>query len=415
MYLELKCSEITLIGERIMKYVIFLGDGMADYPIKDLGFKTPLQSADKPNMDALTKKARCGLLKTLVEGLPAGSDVANLSILGYNPRTCSEGRGVLEAASMGIKVAEDEIVLRCNLICIQDGKIKSHSSGHITSDEAAILINDLNKALGSEMVKFYPGVSYRHVLVLKGHEFSKNVECTPPHDVLGTPMVKVMVKGDKLTSEFLNELILRSNQLLENHPVNLERAKKGKDKANYIWPWSPGKKPNIEAFKDKFGKKGAVISAVDLLQGIGILAGFDVIKVEGATGLANTNYEGKANAVINALKNHDFVYCHVEATDEAGHEGDYKLKVKAIEYLDKRLIGNVLKRLGEIDDDVSVAVLPDHFTPCSKKTHSMEPVPFLIYNPQKDGDSIQSFDEESCKKGSLINLEGGQFIAEFFG
>ena len=397
-----------------MKYIIFLGDGMADYPIKELAGRTPLQTADKPNMDSLVKKARCGLLKTLVEGLPAGSDVANLSILGYNPRTSSEGRGVLEAASMGIKVAEDEVVLRCNLICVEDKKIKSHSSGHITSDEAALLIKELNREFGSTKVRFYPGVSYRHILILKGNEFSKNVECTPPHDVLGTPMSDVMGRGDSFTSEFLNNLILRSNELLENHAVNLERAKKGKDKANYIWPWSPGKKPNIEPFSAKYGKSGAVISAVDLLQGIGVLAGFDVIKVKGATGLADTNYEGKADATVNGLKSHDLVYCHVEATDEAGHEGDYALKVKAIEYLDKRLIGNVLKRLGEIDDDVSIAVLPDHFTPCSKKTHSTEPVPFFIFNPMRKGDSIESFDEESCRKGSFGTLQGDQFIRNLF-
>jgi 2,3-bisphosphoglycerate-independent phosphoglycerate mutase len=396
-----------------VKYLIFLGDGMADYPIKELGNRTPLQVADKPNIDSLAKKGRCGLLKTLHEGMPLGSDVANLSILGYDPEMCSEGRGVLEAASMGIKIAEDELVFRCNLICVQNGKIKNHSAGHITSKEAIVLIKDLNKKLGSSIIRFYPGVSYRHVLVLKGNEFSKKVECTPPHDVLGAEIKKVMVRGDKHTSEVLNELILKSNELLENHPLNLERAKKGKDKANYIWPWSPGKKLRIKKFFDKYGKKGAVISAVDLLQGIGVYAGFDIIRVEGATGLANTNYEGKANAVIEGLKSHDFVFCHVEASDEAGHEGDYELKVKTIEYFDKRLIGNVLRRLNEIKDKVCIAVLPDHYTPCIKKTHSVEPVPFLIYNPKIKVDSCEKFDEENCKKGVLGLLEGEEFIKIF--
>jgi len=399
-----------------VKYVIFLGDGMADYLIKELGNKTPLQVADKPNIDSLAKKGRCGLLKTLPEGMPLGSDIANLSVLGYDLRTFSEGRGVLEAANMGIKITEDEVVLRCNLICVQDRKIKNHSAGHISSEEAAVLIKDLNKKYGSAKIRFYPGVSYRHILILKGNEFSKEVECTPPHDVQGTEMEKLMVRGDKHTREVLNGLILKSNELLENHPVNLERAKRGKDKANYIWPWSPGKKPRLERFFDKYGKRGAVISAVDLLRGIGVYAGFDVIKVEGATGLANTNYEGKADAVVEALKSHDFVYCHVEASDEASHEGDYELKVKTIEYFDKRLIGNVLRRLNEVKDEVCIAVLPDHYTPCLKKTHSAEPVPFLIYNPKikVKEESVEKFDEENCRKGVLGLLEGEEFIKEFF-
>jgi 2,3-bisphosphoglycerate-independent phosphoglycerate mutase len=229
-------------------------------------------------------------------------------------------------------------------------------------------------------------------------------------------MSKVMVKGDRHTSEVLNDLILKSNAILENHPVNLERAKKGKDKANYIWPWSPGKKPTLEKFLDKYGKRGAVISAVDLLRGIGVYAGFDVIQVKGATGLYDTNYEGKADAVVEALKEHDFVYCHVEASDEASHEGDYELKVKTIEYLDKRLIEKVLARLGEIGDDVCIAVLPDHYTPCVKKTHSSEPVPFLIYDPRikVSGHPGLKFDEVSCSKGTLGLLDGEEFIKEFF-
>jgi 2,3-bisphosphoglycerate-independent phosphoglycerate mutase len=399
-----------------MRYVVFLGDGMADYPIKELGDRTPLQVADKPNIDSLAGKGRCGLLKTLPEGLPLGSDTANLSVLGYDPRAFSEGRGVLEAASMGIKIADDEVVLRCNVICVQDGKIRNHSAGHISSEEAAVLIKDLNKKFGSARIRFYPGVSYRHILVLKGHEFSKEVECTAPHDVLGTEMNRVLVRGDEHTSKVLNELIVKSNELLENHPINLKRAEKGEDKANYVWPWSPGRKPKLEKFFDKYGKKGAVISAVDLLQGIGVCAGFDVIKVKGATGLVDTNYEGKSDAVIKGLESHDFVYCHVEASDEASHQGDYALKVKTIEYFDKRLVWNVLRRIDEIRDDVAIAVLTDHFTPCAKRTHTAEPVPFLIYNPMVNVERgvVKNFDEESCRNGTLGILEGGEFIRQFF-
>jgi 2,3-bisphosphoglycerate-independent phosphoglycerate mutase len=396
-----------------MKYIIFIGDGMADYPIEKLNGKTPLEFADTPNMDFLAKNGRCGMLKTIPEGMPSSSDVANLSVLGYNPVKCSEGRGVLEAANQGINVENDEVVLRCNVICVKDGKIKNHSAGHITTEEATVLIRDLNNKIGSEKVKFYPGVSYRHILVLKGDEFSKQIECTPPHDVPGTEMEKVMVKGEEYTSKFLNKLILSSNELLENHPVNIKRAKNGKDRANYIWPWSPGKKPKMERFYDKYGKTGAMISAVDLLNGIGVYAGFDVLKVEGATGLYNTNYEGKADAVIEGLKNHDLVYCHVEATDEASHEGDVELKVRCIEYLDKRLIGRVLKRLNEINDKVCIAVLPDHFTPCSVKTHTTEAVPFVIYNPDIKGDSVKRLTEKECEKGHFGLLKGDEFIRKF--
>lgn len=396
-----------------MKYIIFLGDGMADRPIESLNKKTPLMVAQTPNMDALVKKARCGTLLTIPEGMPKGSAVANLTVMGYDPKECYEGRGVLEAANQGVDIAEDEVGLRCNIICVKDGKIKNHSGGHISNEEAAPLVKEINEKLGNDKIKFHQGVSYRHLLVLKGTEFSKNIKCTPPHDVPGTEMNKVMVTGDNHTSEVLNNLILRSNEILENHQINLERENNGKDKANYIWPWSPGKKPKMEKFIDKYGKNGAVISAVDLINGIGVYAGFDVIRVEGATGLYDTNYEGKADAVIESLKNHDFVYCHVEASDEASHEADIDLKIKTIEYLDKRLIGRVLENLNQIDDQVTMAILPDHFTPCSIKTHSGEPVPFMIINPEKEPDNVQEFNEESCKQGSLGNIEGDTFIKIF--
>ena len=396
-----------------MKYLIVIGDGMADYPIGELGDKTPLMAADKPNMDDLARKGRCGLFKTIPEGTSAGSEVANLSILGYNPAQCLEGRGVLEAASMGIKIADDELVFRCNLICVQNGNIKTHSAGHITSEEAAVLIKELNARLGSNQVKFYPGVSYRHILILKGQGFSREVKCVPPHDVLGSAMEGLMPAGEEKTRSLLHELIHQSNNILENHPVNIARAGKGQDQANYIWPWSPGRKPKMEKFLDKFGKNGAVISAVDLLQGIGIYIGFDVVKVPGATGLYDTNYEGKAQAAVEALRGHDLVYCHVEASDEAGHQGDFLLKKTTIEYLDKRLLGNIMRILGQepgLKGNVSVAVLPDHFTPCRVKGHTAEPVPFLIYNPRLKADAVVTFDEQSCQNGSLGLLHADQFI-----
>ncbi|MBU0615944.1 MAG: cofactor-independent phosphoglycerate mutase [Nanoarchaeota archaeon] len=396
-----------------MKYIIFLGDGMADYKIKKLGDKTPLMVANTPNMDSLAKKGRCGLFKTLPQGLPKGSAVANLSVLGYDPKQCFEGRGVLEAANQGIELDKNDVAMRCNLVCIEKGILKNHSAGHITNEEAEVLIKELDKKLGTDRIKFYPGVSYRHILVLKG--YSKDIDCTPPHDVPGTPIKDIMVKGEEKTAQLLNNLILDSNKILKNHPINLKRAEQGKDKANYIWPWSAGKKPKMQEFKEKYGLKGAVISAVDLINGIGRYAGFDIITVKGATGLYDTNYEGKAAAVIENLKDHDFVFCHVEASDEASHEGDVDLKIKTIEYFDQRLIGNVLKRLDEIDDKVTIAVLPDHYNPCSVRTHTDEPVPFLIYKPDEEPDEVDHYDEETCKKGSLGLIEGENFIKLFLG
>lgn len=397
-----------------MKFILFLGDGMADYPIESLGGRTPLMAAETPHIDSLAVRGRCGLFVTLPEGMPTGSAVANLSVMGYDPKLCFEGRGVLEAASQGIAIEEADLVMRCNLICMVEGRIKNHSAGHITSEEAKILIEDLDEALGSEQIRFYNGVSYRHTLILKGEEFSSSITCTPPHDVPGEEFKKVWVKGEERTRGILNDLILRSNEILENHPVNLKRADAGKDKANYIWPWSQGRNPQMKSYAELYQKSGAVISAVDLIKGIGIYAGFDIMNVSGATGIYTTNYEGKAEACIEALKRRDFVYCHVEASDEAGHENDPELKIRTIEYFDRRLIGTVLERLEEIEDEVSIAVLPDHFTPCALRTHTREPVPFLIYNPLKKGDSVLEYNEETCKGGSLGVLEGNGFIREFF-
>ena len=398
-----------------MKYIIILGDGMADEPIATLGNKTPLQVANKPNIDKIATLGCCGMLDTIPKGFAPGSEIANLSVLGYNVAEVFEGRGSLEAASMGISIEPGEMAMRCNLICIENGKIKNHSAGHISNEEASELIQFLQKELGNEKINFYPGVSYRHLLKVKGG--NKELICTPPHDVPGTPFADVMIRPQtdaaKATADLLNNLTLRSQALLENHPVNLKRAAAGKDKANSIWLWSPGYKPNMETLlKMRNLKSGSVISAVDLIRGIGVYAGLKVIHVEGATGLYNTNYEGKAQAAIDALRNDDFVYLHVEASDEAGHEGNIDLKIKTIEYLDARIVKPIFEEVSTWEEPVTIAILPDHPTPCAIKTHTNSPIPFVIYKPGKKADSVTVYDEFSARKGSYGLIKGAEFIKE---
>ena len=398
-----------------MKYLIILGDGMSDQPEIEFGGLTPLMAAHKPNIDNLAKLGRNGLLKTIPERLHPGSEVANLAVLGYDVEAVFEGRGVIEAASMGVQLETGDLALRCNLICIADEKIKNHSSGHISTSEAIVLIDFLNENLGCDNVKFYPGVSYRHLLVIKGG--SKSLKCIPPHDVPGTPIIDVLptaTNGEgKETADLLLGLIAKSRQLLANHPINVKRKSEGKDMANSIWPWSPGYKPAMKTLKELFGiQSGAVISAVDLIQGIGVYAGLDVIKVEGATGLYDTNYEGKAKAAIEALKTHDFVYLHVEASDEAGHEGDYDLKLKTIEYLDSRIVKYIVDETARMDEPVAIAVLPDHPTPWKLKTHTRDAVPFLIYYPGIQPDEVQCYDEMAAKKGDYGILKSQQLMEE---
>ena len=398
-----------------MKYIIILGDGMADEPIAKLGNKTPLQVAHKPNIDKIATLGCCGMLDTIPKGFAPGSEIANLSVLGYNVAEVFEGRGSLEAASMGISIEPGEMAMRCNLICIENGKIKNHSAGHISNEEASELIQFLQKELGNEKINFYPGVSYRHLLKVKGG--NKELICTPPHDVPGTPFADVMIKpktdAAKATADLLNSLTLRSQTLLDDHPINLKRAAAGKDKANSIWLWSPGYKPNMETLlKMRNLKSGSVISAVDLIRGIGVYAGLKVIHVEGATGLYDTNYEGKAQAAIDALRNDDFVYLHVEASDEAGHEGNIDLKIKTIEYLDARIVKPIFEEISTWDEPVTIAILPDHPTPCAIKTHTNSPIPFVIYKPGKKADSVTVYDEFSARKGSYGLLKGEEFIKE---
>ena len=399
-----------------MKYILLLADGMADYPLKELGGDTPLQAAKTIWMDRLAKSSRCGRLLTIPPGMPTGSAVANLSILGYDPQVYFQGRGVLEAASMGVHLKERDVAFRCNIICVENERIKNHSAGHISTQEAAELIRALNSELGRESIQFFPGVSYRHLLVLR-ESFSPQLKCIPPHDVPGELISNILPRPAeeeaRSTARIINELIFSSRKILEDHPVNLKRAKLGQDKANMIWPWSPGCKPKMKTFQERFGINGAVISAVDLIRGLGIYAGFEVIKVEGITGLFDTNYEGKAQACLEAIKNYDLVWVHVEAADEAAHEGNLRLKIKCIEDFDSRLVSKIIRGLDKLKEEVSVALLPDHPTPISLRTHTAEAVPFLIYHPAEKPDEVAEFDEISCQKGSLGFLKEEQFIIQF--
>ena len=396
-----------------MKYIIVLGDGMADEPLENYGGKTPLQMANIPETDRLAKLGRCGQLVTVPEQLHPGSEIANMSVLGYDVEKVFEGRGVLEAASMGVNLEEGDLGLRCNLICIENDNIKNHSAGHISNEESHELIDFLNDKLGSDKVIFHKGVSYRHLLVIKGGK--KQMACTPPHDVPGKPYNDYLIKAKEAeadeTTAMLNKLIIKSMELLATHPINLKRKAAGKDMANSIWPWSPGYKPQMPTFKEMYGiESSAVISAVDLIQGIGVYAGMDVIKVDGATGLYDTNYEGKAKATIDALKDHDLVYLHVEASDEAGHEGNVELKTKTIEYLDQRIVKYLVEEAAKMDEPVTIAVLPDHPTPCATTVHTKDPVPFIIYKPGMKADDVEAYDEFTVQKGSYGLLHGAEFI-----
>jgi 2,3-bisphosphoglycerate-independent phosphoglycerate mutase len=399
-----------------MKAIVILGDGMADHPIPELGGRTPLMAAKKPAMDQIAREGRTGLFRTIQADMPTGSAVANLAVLGYDPRATFSGRGVLEAASLGIHVAQDDLVMRVNLITIENGKIKSHSSGHITNGEAFPLIDDLHESFSPWGIALHQGLSYRHVLVMpRGHT---DIECSPPHDHIGEEadalMIRPLSDAAVETALLLNRMIIESRKRLENHPVNIKRRAEGKLPANSLWPWSPGKKPRMEFFEERFGVKGAVISAVDLIKGLAVYAGMDVISVEGATGLYDTNYEGKADACLAALKNHDFVYVHVEAPDEAGHDRNLNLKIQCIEDLDRRLVQRILDGLEKRKIEAVVAVLPDHPTPVALGKHARDPVPVAIRDPGMTPDAVTTFDEESVKKGGLGLLEGAGFMNAVF-
>jgi len=408
-----------------MKHIIILGDGMADHAVERLGGKTLLQYADKPMMDRLAKAGRCGRLITVPEGFPPGSEVANTAILGYDLNKVYEGRGPLEAASIGYEMADDDMAIRCNLITIEDGKIVTHNGGNLQTNDARILIEYLNEHLGNDRVKFITGIQYRHLLVVKGG--SKHIVCVGPHDHPGEPWQPLLVKADpdysgqdselspQETADLLNDLIIRSQELLAKHPFNVEKAQRGERQANSIWPWSGGYRPSMETLMAQYPqvKTGAVISAVDLIRGIGHYAGLRIIEVAGATGLADTNYEGKAQAAIEALKQDDFVFVHVEATDEAGHDGDLELKLRAINYLDQRLIKPIVEAVETMNEPVCIAVLPDHPTPVEMRIHVNEPVPFLIWHKDIEADSVAHYDELSCVEGSYGLLKLQEFMQAF--
>ena len=381
---------------------------MADHAIERLGGKTPLQYADKPMMDMLAREGRCGRLVTVPEGFPPGSEVANTAILGYDLNKVYEGRGPLEAASIGYEMEPDDLALRCNLITIEDGKIITHNGGNLQTEDARVLIDYLNENLGNDRVKFVCGIQYRHLLIIKGG--SKDINCAPPHDHPGEEWNKLLVTGEGKTANLINDLIVRSQELLSKHPYNIEKAKRGERQANSIWPWSGGYRPKMETISALFPqvKSGTVISAVDLIKGIGHYAGLKIVDVPGATGLADTNYEGKAQAAIEALKTDDFVFVHVEATDEAGHDGDLDLKLKAINYLDQRLIRPIYEAVK--DQDVCIAVLPDHPTPVEMRIHVNEPVPFLIWHKGIEADDVTTYDEVACVRGGYGLLKLQEFI-----
>lgn len=429
-----------------MKHIVILGDGMADWHVEQLGGKTLLQYAHTPYMDMLASKGRTGMLKTVQDGFHPGSEVANSSILGYDQNEVYEGRGPLEAASIGVALAPDDMAIRCNIICIDGDHIKNHSCGRLETEEGDVLIKYLDKHLANDkeivekyghIVHFYTGVQYRHLLVINGA--SKHIKCTPPHDVPLKPWRPLLVQPDleaeakdtrtsklnaEQTAQLINTLILKSQMLLAEHPLNKKRMAEGKDPANSIWPWAGGYRPHMTPLTTIFPqiKRGAVITAVDLIRGIGSLAGLRVINVEGATGLYDTNYEGKAKAAIEALRTDDFVYLHVEASDEAGHDGDLDLKLQTIENLDRRAIKPIYEEVKNWGvpgtptadmEPVAIAVLPDHPTPVAHRTHTNEPIPFLIYAPGMEPDGVKAFDEDSCKNGAYGLLEKDGFIKAF--
>lgn len=396
-----------------MKYLMIIGDGMADYPVKELGGKSPLQSANHPNMDRLAQGGLCGTAKTIPRGMGPNTDVAILSILGYNPRRQQIGRGPLEAASMGVVLDENDVALRFNLVTEEAGILKDYAAGHISTEDASVLVSALRDSLGQTDIRFYPGISYRHLLIL-GNRYSEEVECYPAHDVAGRCIADILVKPKKprakRTAALLNDLIFRSQAILTNQALNQERRRGGKSPANMIWPWGPGKRPKISTLRERYGLSGAVISAVDVVNGMGIYSGMDIVKVPGATGFIDTNYEGKADHALEALRDHDFVLVHVEAPDEAGHMGDPQLKIKTIEDLDRRLLGRILDK---IDGDYTITVMSDHFTPIPIRTHTDDPIPFLFFSTRNRRRGEPTFDEISASHGSLKIERGYRFFDLF--
>lgn len=397
-----------------MKYLVILADGFADRPIERLGGQTPMMAANTPHIDQLCQLSKTGMIKTVPDSLHPGSEVANMTIMGYDAATYYEGRGVLEAAALGIEFDQDDLVMRCNLVSEQDGVLLNHSAGHISTEEAKEIIDTLNDKLGDERISFYAGVSYRHVMIVKGG--LRGVECTPPHDIPGKMVEDYLPKpsvGNE-TSALLKDLMLKSKDALKDHPINIARTKKGKPVANMIWPWSPGFKPKMPTVKELYGiENGVVISAVDLIHGLGKLGGLKSVHVDGATGLFDTNYSGKAEAALKALENNEYVYLHIEAPDEAGHEGDVELKIKTLEDIDQLVVKPVLEYFDAHSDELSIAFLPDHPTPCEIRTHTRDDVPFMILRPGTEPDAVQEYNEFSTKDGGLGFLDQTEFMRVF--
>jgi len=423
-----------------MKYLIILADGAADEPLELFGGKTPLQAANKPLIDKLAKEGINGRLVTVPEGYNPGSEIAHLGLLGYDVAKVFEGRGSLEAASMQVPIEDHEVAMRCNIICLDGDIIKNHSAGNISTEEADELIQALNadpvmqqlaveNGFEAGAVRFYTGVSYRHLLKIKGGD--KHVHCTPPHDRIGkawqVELPCASMPGGAKTSALLRALIARSQEILKDHPVNLRRVAEGKDPANSIWPWSLGYRPQMQTLMELFPERihsGAVISAVDLIFGIGVYCGLDKVEVPGATGLFDTNYEGKTQTALEQLKQKDFVFLHMEATDEAGHDGEPELKKTCVEYINDRVLKTLLAEIEKWDEPVRIALLPDHPTPIRYRTHTMTPIPFLIWQskPSQPGDpativpdSVERYDEDSAFDGALGLLKEDQFIKYFLG
>ena len=399
-----------------MKYVVVLGDGMADRPVPELGNRTPLQAAHKPNIDSLARFSEIGMVKTVPDGMKPGSDVANLAAMGYDPRACYTGRSPLEAVSMGIKLKDTDVTYRCNLVTLAgggvgEGVMADYSAGEITTAESRELVSFLSEKLSEEGFRLYPGVSYRHCLVWDGG--STDVTLTPPHDILGKSTADYLPKGEG--AERLLKLMRDSAELLRDHPVNAARRAAGKNTADSLWIWGEGTKPAIPDFRALRGLKGAVISAVDLLKGIGISGGMESIDVEGATGTLTTNFDGKAEAAIDAFRRGaDYVFIHMEAPDECGHQADIEGKVRSIELIDEKVVGRLLRELPAVCGEFSMLVMPDHPTPISIRTHSSDPIPFMIYRSGRDcGNGAEKYDEDSAAKTGLFVGSGAELTERF--
>ncbi|MFA4843042.1 MAG: cofactor-independent phosphoglycerate mutase [Candidatus Omnitrophota bacterium] len=395
-----------------MKYIVLVGDGMADYPLKELGERTPLEAARTPNMDFIAQNGKLGLVKTIPDNAAPGSDVANISILGYDPAKFYTGRGPIEAANLMIDLEDEDVAFRCNLVTVSGDILTDYSAGHISSKEAGILIKSVDQKLGTNRIRFYPGVSYRHIMLVKRgtEEHLDRLECKPPHDIRGQSIAENLPKGDN--ADLLIKLMQESRAILESHEINLVRIDLKENPANMIWLWGQGKKPAMPKFADKFGVSGSVISAVDLIKGLGRILGLEVINVPGATGYYDTNYAGKAKAALDSLNKSDFVFVHVEAPDEAGHNGDLREKIAAIERFDQLVVGTVLNAY-KIKMNFRILVMPDHATPISVRTHTSEAVPFAIFGKGIVPGRAAGYNEKEAGKSDFY-FEKGHELMEYF-